>query len=142
MTSRLTQERGAAGIEAVLILPVLILMLALALYAGRVSGSEGHVQDAAQAGARAASLARTPEGAVARASAAAESALPTGSVYCESPDIGVDVSQWFDPGYVTVTVRCGIRTDGFAVLGALPTNDIEVSWTEAIDPARLALDAQ
>lgn len=137
---RLRGDRGAAGIEAVLILPVVLVLIGLAVYAGRVSGAEGHVQDAAQAGARAASLARSPEGATANANSAALAALPTGSVRCVDAFVSVDTSQWFDPGYVTVAVSCGIRTEGLA-LSSFPTTSIEVSWTEPVDLARLAAEA-
>lgn len=60
-------ERGAAAVELALIVPVLVLLLGVVVGGARVWLARTSVEQMAAGGARAGSLARTPDEAVAAA---------------------------------------------------------------------------
>lgn len=103
MTER--DERGAASLELVLVVPALVLMLGLMIAGGRLWFAQSAVTDAAAASARAASLARTADRAAADGRTAARSSLATGGVVCASESITIDTSAFAVPPGVPATVR-------------------------------------
>ena len=136
LKDRLCDDRGEAVLEFAIVMPIVLLAIVAAVAAGRLTGTESTVTDAAQAGARAASLARTPDEASAAGQEAAEATLPLGGVQCVSSSVNVDTSEWFEPGFVTVTVQCNVETGDLALIDGGPIDSIERSWVEAVDPAR------
>ncbi|GAA2837419.1 hypothetical protein GCM10010441_72220 [Kitasatospora paracochleata] len=106
-------DRGSLALEAAILIPVVLAFVLMAVAAGRLQTTGSVVDAAARAGARAASLARTPEGARAAAAEAAGDVLAGRSVRCTQEPIG-------DPEYgsldtaggrletVTVRVRCTV----------------------------------
>lgn len=136
MWERIREDRGETTLEFAILMPIVLIMIVAVMYAGRLTGTESTVTDAAQAGARAASLARDPGEAAAAGQAAAQATLPLGGVQCVSSSVNVDTSEWFDPGFVTVTVTCNVETGDLALLDGGPVDSIERSWIESIDPAR------
>lgn len=137
---RLRDERGESVIPMLLWAPVVVLLLMLGLYAGRVAGAEGEVQDAAQAGARAASIVREPGLAAAAAQQAIGAALPAGESVCESATVSINTGGWFgEPGFVEVTVTCTIRVSD---LSGLPVGvqSVTKTWVEPVDLARVAVE--
>lgn len=136
LMQKLKDDRGETTLEFAILMPLVLFTVAAVMFAARLTGTESVVTDAAQAGARAASLARSPDDASSLGVAAAEATLPLGGVQCVSSSINVDTSEWFEPGFVTVTVVCNVETGDMALIGGGPVDSIERTWVEAIDPAR------
>lgn len=99
-------ETGLAHIEAGLVSTALIILLMLVVYAGRTSAMSIHVQSAAAAAARAASLQTTPTRAADTARAVAAANLDLDKVRCASLAVEADTTKLERNGSVTVTVRC------------------------------------
>ena len=86
-------QRGLApSIEAVVILPVLVLFIGLLITLARVAIADQSVGSAAAAAARAASIERSPALAHRSAEEAARQALAQRSVPCRRTEVGVDAS--------------------------------------------------
>jgi Flp pilus assembly protein TadG len=115
-------ERGSMSVELAVIIPVLVFLMILVAFGGRLVEARGAIEGAARDAARAASLARYPGtgplGATELADQAAASDL-TG--YCTGNDLNVAVAGFpavGDPAQpgdnVTVTVTCGINATAFS----------------------------
>ncbi len=127
-------ERGDANIEFVIWGSALVLTILLGLYAFRLSAARGEIQDSAQAGARAASLARTPTEAASVGQDAALGSLPVTEPICRTATASVDTSQWA-AGWVQVTVSCTVDFSGLNPIAA-GTQTVDYTWTEPVDQAR------
>ena len=107
-----SRERGSAAAELVLVTPFLVLLLLLAVAAGRLVQARLDVDSAAQQAARAASLARTPAAASAQATQVAQAALAGQSVTCDPAVITPDTGDFVPGGQVTVQVTCTVHLSG------------------------------
>lgn len=79
---RLGRDRGSFAIEAAILVPFVLGFALMAVAAGRIQTTAAEVDAAARSGARAASMARTPEGADRAARDAVEQALADRHVRC------------------------------------------------------------
>jgi len=120
-------DRGDAALEAVLLAPALLMLLILAIVAGRFYTAQSAVAEAARAAARSASLATDGATAAAVAQTRASSVLAAQGLQCSSLTVVVDTADFAIPvgqtGYVTATVTCEVRfsdlvTPGLAVPGS------------------------
>lgn len=131
-------EFGAAAITTVLLIPVLLLLVELAVFGGRVAGARAEVQSAARQAARDASFAAGPGSAPGIASATASSSLGNAVFQCNSPSVSLSGSTNFVPGgLVGVDVSCTVP---FSDLSSLPVPGVLVvsgSAVEPIDPYRV-----
>lgn len=134
-------DDGDATVEFLILVVPMILLVMLTILVFRLASAEGEVQDAAQAGARAASLARTPGEAAAAGQAAALDYLPNNSRRCRSPQVQVDTGAFFD-GLVTVTVTCTTENTDLRPLDRTGPTAVVMTWTEAVDLARTARGAE
>ena len=105
MRGRVADERGAATVELVLVVPILMIMLGLMMAGGRIWFAKGRLTDAAEAGARAASLARTSTAAVSDGRSAVHQAMQTSGLRCAGSSVVVDVSGFGVPAGTPATVR-------------------------------------
>lgn len=133
-------DSGTAVVELLIAIVPMIMMVLFVVLVWRLAGSEGEVQDAAQAGARAASLARTPGEAVAAGQSAALEYLPANSSTCSNASVAVDAGGFFD-GTVTVTVTCNTDNSDLGLIGRAGSDAVTATWTEAVDLARTARGA-
>jgi Flp pilus assembly protein TadG len=105
-----TSQRGSATLELAIIGPALIVLLAVVIAAGRIQVAGGAVEQAAAAGAREASIARTPAAAAAIAEAAATRVLTQQDLDCAALTVTTDTSGYAVPvgqvGQVGATVTC------------------------------------
>ena len=121
-------DRGTASMETVLLTPVLALGALFVVWAGRAGQSVSQLEQAADRGARAASLvSRARMVDVGRAGALAD--LVGNGVACRTADAVVVVLA----DRVVVTVRCTLETRG---LTGLPTRTMSASAAEPIDVYR------
>lgn len=127
--------RGAVTVELTIIVPVLVLVLATFTAGWRIWSARTEVTHAAQAGARAASLAH--DGAAARAAAerAVAANLVSSGVVCRNQTITLDVGDFAKPagmaGSVAVTVRCSVPLADLLVPG-LPGSVTTTSTATAV----------
>ncbi|WP_405010627.1 TadE/TadG family type IV pilus assembly protein [Kitasatospora sp. NBC_01539] len=107
------RDAGAVPVEAAMLLPVVLAFVLIVVAAGRVQSTGAVVDAAARAGARAASLARSEEGARSAAEDAVRDVLGRRGVQCgsgaQSPvAFGTMAGPGGDLDTVTVTVRCDV----------------------------------
>lgn len=114
--SRTRGEAGTAVVELVLVVPVLLALLALVVFAGRVGSASADVTAAARDAARAASLRDAPAAARADAESTAEAALAATGVSCADTSVAVEAGALRPGGSVAVTVTCRLRVADLAVL--------------------------
>lgn len=118
-------ERGSASLELVIVVPAVVAVIALLTAGWRLWSVRSQVREAAAAGARAATLARSGAEAEQAASAAIDADLETVGSSCTGPTVGIDVSAFSAPpgqgGDVGVDVTCEVPfTDLFIPMpGAL-----------------------
>lgn len=127
-------ERGEAGIlEMLLWVPVVVLLLGTMGVALRQNTTAGVAQDAAEAAARHARAGTSPADGrrLAETSLAASFDAHTGE--CTGT---IDTSGW-DTGTITVTVTCETDFAGLSYVAPGPYR-VTRTWTETIDPARIA----
>lgn len=131
-------ERGSASLELVIVVPAVVAVIALLTAGWRLWSVRSQVREAAAAGARAATLARSGAEAEQAASAAIDADLGTVGSSCTAPTVDIDVSAFSAPpgqggdvvaavtcevpftdllipmpGALTVTGRAGSRLDSF-----------------------------
>ena len=131
-------EQGSAAIEAVIAGPMVVLMILLVVFGGRVALAHQSVQAIAADTARAASLARSP----AEATAAANHAMQAGfdqNQPCKQQSLSLDLAG-FDkppgtPANVTATISCRLTSADLGLPG-LPDLQISSAMTSAVDTYR------
>jgi len=134
-------DRGSATLElAVLALP-LLLVLGLAIYAGRISIAHAALDQAARDAARSASLAPDADAARTAARAAAKATLSDQGLTCsEEPKVDVDTSE-FDapagqPAVVSVHVSCDLSLSDLSLPGVRGTMALSADMTSPLDEFR------
>lgn len=129
-------EEGGLTTELVLLTPVLLVMLAFVVFAGRLGGVQQQMLSAADEAARTASLRANPDAGRAAAVATVEANLADAGLSCRELTIEVDTHEFRRGGHVAVTVGCAVALDDVAFAGLPGTRTFEVSATEVIDLRR------
>jgi Flp pilus assembly protein TadG len=131
-----SRDRGSAAAELVLVTPLLIVLLLLAVAAGRLVTGRLDVDSAAQQAARAASQAGTPGQASAQAAQAAQAALAGQPVTCDPALVTTDTSQFAPGGEVTVQVTCTVRLSDLSLLHVPGSETVTATATAPVDTYR------
>ncbi|MEU7604786.1 TadE/TadG family type IV pilus assembly protein [Streptomyces sp. NPDC040724] len=131
---RVAGDRGISTIEVVIIAPVFFLFILVLVAFGQLANGRGAVDGAARDAARAGSIQRDQNTAMAEARRAAEADLRG---VCSGPVTVTKTSAGFEPGDVfKVEVSCEIR--GLAVLGLDVPTRISGKAISPLDPYRRA----
>jgi TadE-like protein len=110
-------DEGSAALELVVLAPVLLVLLALIIAAGRTSVAQSSVDAAARDAARQASLALSPDSAQQAGQESAAQALREDGLDCASEKVTVDTGVPGDsgfglspgtPAHVSATVWCKV----------------------------------
>lgn len=101
-------ERGAASVELVVIVPALVLVLGLLVAGGRLWFAHATVVEAAQSAARAASLERSAGSAHRAGVGAGARVLATDGLSCAASSVAVDTSAFSVPVGTPATVRASV----------------------------------
>lgn len=101
-------DRGSVTIELLVLIVVFVFILLLITAVARVTRADIQVTGAAAAGARAASLARSPAAGKAQAHAVVESSLAGNSWSCAGGPVVEVAGTWRPGGAVQVTVTCRV----------------------------------
>ncbi len=134
---RSRSERGSAPIELLILTPVIVMLVGLALYAGRTATIKQDVISASRDAARAASVRQFPGPATTDGRAAAERTLASRDVSCSTLAVDVDTSDLSPGGAVTSTVTCTVDlSDVTGLLGLPGSVTIEASSTAVVDRFR------
>ena len=138
--TRIKADRGSASLELVIMAPALLLILGVAIYAGRVSSAGQTVEQAASAAARTASIARTGPAAQTSGDAAARDSLTQQGLRCSSTSITVDTSGFTRAvgaaAAVTVTVTCAVNTSDLAFPGLPGSRTVTGTAVSPLDTYR------
>jgi Flp pilus assembly protein TadG len=142
-------------VEVVILAPVFLGLIALAVLAGRTAVARYAVEMAAHDAARAASIARTADGAVADGQTAVEAALAAQGLDCApaasvtlvgrlSNGATVSIQDTFDPDvvplgtavFVVATVACDVSFDDLGVPGVFDSIAVETTFVSPLDRYR------
>ena len=139
MNSRWRNERGSATVEAVIGVPVFVLLILLAIMGGRVALAKQAVDAATADAARVASLSRDAIKAESDAIEVAEASLANQGITCLDTTITVDTAALRrpagTPGVVTATVSCTLRLADLGLPGTA-SRTITATLTSPIDTWR------
>jgi Flp pilus assembly protein TadG len=134
--SRRHGRAGAVSLELVLITPLFLLLLDFAVFGGRLTESQARVDDAAHAGARAASLQRTVTGAEVAAHQIVVDTLRQSDASCQTYRVTVDTGSFRAGGTVAVIVECDVLMRDLAWLPLPGTRTLSGSFVSAVDTYR------
>lgn len=129
-------DRGSATVELALVAPVLIALMFLVVFAGRVADADATVRRAASEAARAASLRQHPADAVDAARSTAHANLSTAGFACITLDTEVDVADFRAGGTVAVQVTCTAEMSDVAFVGVPGTREFQARSVEVVDVYR------
>jgi Flp pilus assembly protein TadG len=139
--SRAPRDVGSASLELVIWAPVLLLIAAVIVLAGRIAQATQAVEVAAAEAARAASAARTQAQATARAKSAATAALSSAGLRCSSTSITIDTSEWSrrpgTPARVSAQIGCRIGLEDLSIPGVPGSRDVSATASSALDVYRV-----
>ena len=133
-------DAGNAALELVVLAPVIFILIALVVAAGRTSIAQGAVDAAARDAARQASISLTPGAAQVAAQSSAQAALSGDGLDCH-PRVHVDTRQFITvpvglPASVTATVVCRVPLSDLVVPGLPGSRTLWFSFTSPLDPYR------
>lgn len=133
-------DAGSATVEAVIGVPVFLLLVSLAVFGGRLAITHQAVQSAANDAARAASLARTAPAARQAAERSAAASLSNQQIDCRTTGVTVD-TRGFQvavgvPAAVHVTVSCAVPLDSYGFPGAPDTRLVTATMSSPLDTFR------
>lgn len=122
-------EYGSVSVELVLMTPLLLILVAFIVLAGRLVDLRLQVESAAHQAARAASQQQTITGAQAAAGRIAAELGPR----CGTPSTAVDATLWAPGGTVTVTLTCHAALADLTLLPVPSTVEVSASFTSPLD---------
>jgi Flp pilus assembly protein TadG len=132
-------DRGNTVVEAAILVPLFIAFLAALLIGDRIRHAGAAVTQSAADAARQASIARTPQQALADATASAQATLRQEGLHC-TPHVSVDVSGFNRPvgqaATVTATVTCTEQLSDVALPGMPGTRTVTKIHRSPIDAFR------
>jgi Flp pilus assembly protein TadG len=133
-------DRGSTTLELVVWAPVLLLIMSVIIYAGRVAQAQQTVQAAAVEAARAASAASDRHQAGIRARAAATAAMTSAGLRCGGSTVAVDTGQWELPagraGTVTATIACDVSLQDLIAPGIPGNRSVRAEASSVLDTYR------
>lgn len=138
MRREATGERGSAALELVLITPALVLLMLLAVAAGRMAQARADVDAAARDAARAASILRGSESAAEAGRAAAAMRLREGGVTCRTLRVELDTAAFRPGGSVAATVTCAVDLGDLTSLRIAASRTVSSTFAEPVDAFRAA----
>lgn len=134
------ERGGASGIEALLVVPLIMIFAGLIWAGYRITMAEDAVDQAAGAAARAATIARTAGEARSDARDVAGSSLSTSGLQCSSMSVDVDTSGFSvpvgKPSQVRVEVSCRAPLADLVVPGLAGSRLLQSSASSPLDRFR------
>ena len=139
--SRAPRDVGSASLELVIWAPVLLLVAAVIVLAGRIAQATQAVEVAAAEAARAASASGTHAQATARAKSAATAALSSAGLRCSTTSVAIDASEWSRPAgssaRVFARIGCRVGLSDLSIPGVPGAKDVSATASSALDVYRV-----
>ena len=135
--TRRGRERGSAAVELVLVAPILVAMILIVVAGGRMVAARGHVNDAAYAAARAASLDANPDRALISGIDAAHDALADRGKSCANLTVSFAGTDFQPGGQVRVVATCVADLKDVAGFGIPGQKTYEATAVVPIEEHRL-----
>jgi Flp pilus assembly protein TadG len=135
-TSNRPHERGSVTLELVLVTPLLVMLLLLAVGAGRLVTARADIDSTARAAARAASIRRDPGSATLAARQMAVATLAERHLTCRQLDLTTDTRTFHAGGWVIVQVSCNVDLSQLSLLRLPGSLTIRARFTEPLDTFR------
>lgn len=136
-----SRDGGSASLELVIWAPVLLLLAAVIILAGRIAQASQAVEVAAAEAARASSAASTRGQATNRAEAAATAALSSAGLRCTTTTVTSDTSEWSrpagTPARVTARIACQLALSDLSIPGLPGTKNVSAAASSALDSYRV-----
>jgi Flp pilus assembly protein TadG len=137
-------DEGSAALELVVLAPVLLVLLALIIAAGRTSIAQSSVDAAARDAARQASLALNPQAAQQAGLASARQALAADGLDCVTESVRVDTggaNSGFGllpgtPAQVSATVSCQVPLSDLFLPGLPGVHTMTATFSSPLDVYR------
>jgi Flp pilus assembly protein TadG len=133
-------QRGAASVELVILVPVLVLMLAVLVAGGRLWFARASVVEASESAARAASLARSSGEARDAGRRAGSRILATDGLRCAGDSVSVDTGAFGvpvgTPATVTASVTCRVPFADLSLPGMPGSITVRSTGAAALDTYR------
>jgi len=133
-------DRGSISLELAILAPALLMLLGLAIFAGRTVIADNAVEEAARAAARSASIAIDQTSASAAAQESAAATLDDQGLNCVTLSVVVDTSGFSapigTPSQVSVTVTCTVSMADLGVPGISATSTLTATFFSPIDTYR------
>lgn len=133
-------DEGSAALELVVLAPVLLVLLALVIAAGRTSIAQSSVDAAARDAARQASLALNPQAARQAALASARQALAADGLDCVTASVLVDTGGFGlppgTPANVSATVSCQVPLGDLFLPGLPGVHTMIATFASPLDVYR------
>lgn len=133
-------ERGAASVEAAVVIPAVMLLLGLLMVGARLWYVTGTVEDAAWLAARSASLERTAPAAHNAAQRVGTEQLRSAGTECRELTVQAEVSGLHrrvgEPATVTVQVRCTVPLADLLVPGTPGSVEVSARGSSIVDQHR------
>jgi Flp pilus assembly protein TadG len=131
-------SQGSSSVELAVLAPVLLLVFAVVIAAGRLVTAQGAVDQAATAAARAASLATTPAQGTTTAQSTAGDVLTQQGLPCTRPNVTVDTAGLTTPvgtpGTVTARIACTVSFSSLLLPGFPGATTLSGEFSSPIDP--------
>ena len=132
--ARQRDDSGSSTTTVVLLTPVFLILIAFAVFVGRVAAARQDVVSASRDAARAASIRQAPGPATADATSVAEATLQSRGVTCAPLSIDIDVTNLQPGGSVSATVSCTVSADdilGFWTPGSKVISETSTAFVDA-----------
>jgi Flp pilus assembly protein TadG len=134
------RDPGSVTLELAILTPGVLILLGLAIVAGRITVAGAAVEQASAAAAREASLARSPTEARAAATRVATTSLSERNLRCAGMHVTVDTTGFAthvgNPAQVEATVTCTVPLAALAVPGLPGSRTLTSSTTSVLDRYR------
>lgn len=132
--------RGSATLELVILAPALLVLIGVVIVAARLAAATSAVEQAASAGARAASLERDARSARAAAAEGVRQGLAGQSITCEPLSYHVDVDGFAialgRPASTSVTVSCRVPLADLSIPLIPGSSRLQATATSSLDRFR------
>jgi Flp pilus assembly protein TadG len=129
-------EEGSAAAEIAILTPLLVIMVLLMVFLGRLTEARAVIADAAHQAARAASIARDPAAAQAQAQQAATTALTGRGLACQHFTVTVSLAGFRPGGTVRATITCTAAMSDLWLLRVPGSQTLTASFASVIDTYR------
>ena len=133
-------QAGSASVELLLVTPLVLVVIAVIVFGGRVWLARQAVTSAAAEAARTASIARTAAQARAGAATGAAQNLADQDVHCLTQTVQVDLTGFTapvgTPASVSATVTCVVDLADLAVPGIPGSQTVTATMTSPLDTYR------